>query len=189
MDKLCRIRDLQRAVHQFEAAFEKRYGICLNEGMTLCSLSKNRASLPGRAGRTAGPHALEHLESAPLGGTERAGDPGTLQRGPAPDVLLTHATRTRTARFGQLPGGGNTRNPARLALRVERDATKHSKRLSLRGQPFVISGRRDRYSRKWFSSLKAAANSLSDLRWRRCIATAPSSSFSRTQRSSSRCSK
>ena len=33
MDKLCKIRDLQRAVHQFESAFEKRYGICLNEGM------------------------------------------------------------------------------------------------------------------------------------------------------------
>ena len=30
MDKLCKIRDLQRAVHQFESAFEKRYGICLN---------------------------------------------------------------------------------------------------------------------------------------------------------------
>ena len=40
MDKLCKIRDLQRAVHQFESAFEKRYGICLNEGMTLCSLSQ-----------------------------------------------------------------------------------------------------------------------------------------------------
>ena len=36
MDKLCKIRDLQRAVHQFESAFEKRYGICLNEGMALC---------------------------------------------------------------------------------------------------------------------------------------------------------
>lgn len=40
MDKLCRIRDLQRAVHQFEANLEQLYGICLNEGMTLCSLSK-----------------------------------------------------------------------------------------------------------------------------------------------------
>ena len=59
MDKLCKIRDLQRAVHQFESAFEKRYGICLNEGMTLCSLSKTGASLPGRAGRTAGTHAVE----------------------------------------------------------------------------------------------------------------------------------
>ena len=34
MDKLCRIRDLQRAVHQFEANLERLYGICLNEGMT-----------------------------------------------------------------------------------------------------------------------------------------------------------
>lgn len=40
MDKLCRIRDLQRAVHQFEANLERLYGVCLNEGMTLCSLSK-----------------------------------------------------------------------------------------------------------------------------------------------------
>ena len=40
MDRLCRIRDLQRAVHQFEANLERLYGICLNEGMTLCSLSK-----------------------------------------------------------------------------------------------------------------------------------------------------
>lgn len=40
MDKLCKIRDLQRAVHQFEANLERLYGICMNEGMTLCSLSK-----------------------------------------------------------------------------------------------------------------------------------------------------
>lgn len=40
MDKLCRIRDLQRAVNQFEANLERLYGICLNEGMALCSLSK-----------------------------------------------------------------------------------------------------------------------------------------------------
>lgn len=37
---LCRIRDLQRAIIQFETDFEKCYGICLNEGMTLCSLKK-----------------------------------------------------------------------------------------------------------------------------------------------------
>ncbi|WP_295916165.1 MarR family transcriptional regulator [uncultured Alistipes sp.] len=40
MDKLCRIRDLQRAVNQFEANLEKLHGICMNEGMALCSLSK-----------------------------------------------------------------------------------------------------------------------------------------------------
>lgn len=48
MDKLCKIRDLQRAVHRFEEAFEARYGICLNEGMTLCSLSKAERMCPGQ---------------------------------------------------------------------------------------------------------------------------------------------
>ena len=50
MDKLCKIRDLQRAVHQFE----KRYGICLNEGMTLCSLSKTGRLCPGELGELLG---------------------------------------------------------------------------------------------------------------------------------------
>ena len=54
MDKLCKIRDLQRAVHQFESAFEKRYGICLNEGMTLCSLSKTGRLCPGELGELLG---------------------------------------------------------------------------------------------------------------------------------------
>lgn len=40
MEKLCKIRALQRAVNRFEANLEKRHGICLNEGMALCSLSK-----------------------------------------------------------------------------------------------------------------------------------------------------
>ena len=40
MEKLCRIRELQRAVNRFETALERSHGICLNEGMALCSLSK-----------------------------------------------------------------------------------------------------------------------------------------------------
>jgi DNA-binding MarR family transcriptional regulator len=40
MEKLCKIRDIQREVARFEADFEKLYGIGLNEGMALCSLSK-----------------------------------------------------------------------------------------------------------------------------------------------------
>jgi DNA-binding MarR family transcriptional regulator len=35
MDKLCKIRDIQRAVNQFEQSFDKEYGISLNEGMAL----------------------------------------------------------------------------------------------------------------------------------------------------------
>ncbi len=40
MEKLCKIRDIQRAVNQFEVEFIRRHTICLNEGMALCSLAK-----------------------------------------------------------------------------------------------------------------------------------------------------
>ena len=45
-----------------------------------------------------------------------------------------------------------------------------------------------RYSRKWFCSLQVSANSRSERRWWRIISATPSSSCSRTRRSSSRCS-
>lgn len=54
MDKLCRIRDLQRAVMRFEADFEAHYGISLNEGMTLCTLSGAERMCPGELGETLG---------------------------------------------------------------------------------------------------------------------------------------
>ena len=38
MDTLCKIRDLQRAIARFEAAFIQRFGLTLNEGMLLCTL-------------------------------------------------------------------------------------------------------------------------------------------------------
>ena len=44
MENLCKIRDIQRSVMAFEQHFVERYGICLNEGMALCSL-KNTAKL------------------------------------------------------------------------------------------------------------------------------------------------
>ncbi len=40
MDKLCKIRDIQKAVNLFEESFEKRYALSLNEGMALCHISK-----------------------------------------------------------------------------------------------------------------------------------------------------
>ncbi len=54
MEELCKIRNLQRAVNQFETAFEKRYGICLNEGMALCSLSRSERLCPGELGEMLG---------------------------------------------------------------------------------------------------------------------------------------
>lgn len=50
MEKLCKIRDVQRAVYQFELKFEKQYGIGLNEGMLLCSLMKHERLSSGEIG-------------------------------------------------------------------------------------------------------------------------------------------
>ncbi len=41
MEKLCKIRDVQRAIMAFEQQFSNDYGISLNEGMLLCSLAKS----------------------------------------------------------------------------------------------------------------------------------------------------
>ena len=54
MEKLCKIRDLQRAVAQFEMHFEKLYGIGLNEGMLLCSLSESERLSSGEIGELLG---------------------------------------------------------------------------------------------------------------------------------------
>lgn len=39
MNTLCKIRDIYRSVADYELRFEQKYGLCLNEGMLLCSLS------------------------------------------------------------------------------------------------------------------------------------------------------
>jgi MarR family transcriptional regulator, organic hydroperoxide resistance regulator len=54
MDKLCMIRDIQRSVMNFESTFEKTYGICLNEGMTLCSLKDVSKLTAGELGELLG---------------------------------------------------------------------------------------------------------------------------------------
>ena len=40
MEPLCRIRDIFRSINDFENQFQEKYGICLNEGMLLCTISK-----------------------------------------------------------------------------------------------------------------------------------------------------
>ncbi len=54
METLCKIRDIQRAVNQVEQRFEKQHGICLNEGMALCSLAKNGKLSSGEIGELLG---------------------------------------------------------------------------------------------------------------------------------------
>ncbi|MDR2120978.1 MAG: MarR family transcriptional regulator [Tannerella sp.] len=47
METLCRIRDIYRAIVEFENTFQRRYGLGLNEGMLLCTLSKADACTSG----------------------------------------------------------------------------------------------------------------------------------------------
>lgn len=54
MDKLCKIRDIQRSIIHFELRFEKEFGICLNEGMALCSLNKSGSLSSGEMGELLG---------------------------------------------------------------------------------------------------------------------------------------
>ncbi len=44
MKKLCIIRDICRSISDFESEFHKTHGLCLNEGMVLCSLKEKRLS-------------------------------------------------------------------------------------------------------------------------------------------------
>ena len=40
MSVLCKIREIQKATLKIEAQLEMKFGICLNEGMLLCTLCK-----------------------------------------------------------------------------------------------------------------------------------------------------
>lgn len=54
MNQLCKIRDIQRAVNQVETTIESTHGVSLNEGMTLCCLSKNGKLSSGEIGEMLG---------------------------------------------------------------------------------------------------------------------------------------
>lgn len=40
MNTLCRIREVSRAVAEFEQRFEREYGLTMNEGVLLCCLDR-----------------------------------------------------------------------------------------------------------------------------------------------------
>lgn len=47
---LCKIRDIYRAIAEFEIGFQQKYDLSLNEGMLLCSLNEDRRSSSEIAG-------------------------------------------------------------------------------------------------------------------------------------------
>lgn len=54
LEPLCRIRDILRAISEFESEFQSRYGIGLNEGMLLCSISTHGQCSSGKVAELLG---------------------------------------------------------------------------------------------------------------------------------------
>ena len=54
METLCKIRDIYRTIVEYETRFEKVHNLCLNEGMLLCSLSKNEKLTSGEIAKLLG---------------------------------------------------------------------------------------------------------------------------------------
>ncbi|WP_185153003.1 winged helix DNA-binding protein [Dysgonomonas sp. 216] len=50
MNTLCQIRDIYRAIYEFEIKLQQSHNMCLNEGMLLCILSEQRYSSNELAG-------------------------------------------------------------------------------------------------------------------------------------------
>jgi len=50
METLCKIRDILRSIIEFEAKFQQKFGLCLNEGMLLCTLQSGKLSSKELAG-------------------------------------------------------------------------------------------------------------------------------------------
>ncbi len=72
MRLLCEIRDLSRAISDFENTFQKEFTISLNEGMTLCTLSCAECLTSGQLAKKLGlsysnmSKVIKHLENKDL---------------------------------------------------------------------------------------------------------------------------
>lgn len=49
MNTICRMRDIYKALSTFESAFEKAYGLSLNEAMVLCALDESEERMTSTA--------------------------------------------------------------------------------------------------------------------------------------------
>ena len=88
MESFCKIRDVYRAITEFEAQFEKRYGLGLNEGSLLCALHE--------VGRLSSGDIAKQLNLTQSNASKvirAAENKGLIQRSlgeQAADVLLAH---------------------------------------------------------------------------------------------------
>ena len=68
MNTLCRIREVSRAIAEFEQCFEREYRLSMNEGVLLCCLARHGGTLVGRDCGDAPADLFEYVEGDPVGG-------------------------------------------------------------------------------------------------------------------------
>lgn len=97
MKTICAIRDVFRAMTNFEASFEQVYQITLNEAMILCALkcSSERMTATNLSKQT--DLSPSHTsKNAPDTGRKRTDRKNFGKRGPAANVLYPVCCRKRT---------------------------------------------------------------------------------------------
>lgn len=93
METLCKIRDLYRAIAEFETRFEKAHHLCLNEGMLLCCLSRKKRLSSGEIAEQLG---LSNSNTSKV--IRSVEDKGYIERNlgdcdKTPDVFLAYGGR------------------------------------------------------------------------------------------------
>lgn len=96
MEIACLMRDILKALNDFERDFERTHGVCLNEAAVLCSLKSGRLSasdIAAKVGLTPS-HASKVILQHRAQGTRRA---RAGPAGPPADVFRPDALRTRAS--------------------------------------------------------------------------------------------
>lgn len=68
MNTLCRIREVSRAIAEFEQCFEREYRLSMNEGVLLCCLARHGELSSGEIAEMLRLTWFEYVEGDPVGG-------------------------------------------------------------------------------------------------------------------------
>lgn len=75
METLCRIRDIYRAIAEFEVKFMQEFDLSLNEGMLLCTLLNTPKLTSSEIAEAARTVSFQYFQGNPLGRGQEADYP------------------------------------------------------------------------------------------------------------------
>ena len=93
--KICKLRDLYRAISALERRFERLYDLNINEVMLLCTLRESGCMTSSELAEQLDLNALQCFESHRFGGATGLCEPRPLQARQTADVLFPHGSRQR----------------------------------------------------------------------------------------------